>query len=72
MPQLTLFESAQLGLMAFVGGLAMDAQLDAIIPTIRESERLKLDGTVTQHEVALLDAFIAQALRDLPPVAEDV
>ena len=37
-PQPTLFEKAQLGVYAFVGGLTMDARLYSLLPIIEHNE----------------------------------
>ena len=69
-PQPTFFEKSQLGLMAFIGGLALDAQLYATLPMFAQVDALRNDGDL--KEAQLVDTFLNQVMADIPPIAEDV
>ncbi len=69
-PQPTFFEKSQLGLMAFIGGLTLDAQLYAALPMFTQAEALRSEGDM--KEAQMLDGFLNQVMADIPPIAEDV
>ena len=69
-PQPTLFEKAQLGVYAFVGGLTMDARLYSLLPIIEQQTEI-LTEEPDSVEGRLMEAFLVEALKDIPPITEE-